>query len=351
MLSPRAEIILKSIVGQYILKATPVPSHSVTNDSELNVSSATIRNEMAHLEQEGYIIRPHTSAGSIPLDKGYRCYVSSLGEVRFPLDEQRLVDHLFHQVEQEIDSWLNLAASLTAQKVQNVAVVTMPWTKSCQFKHIELVSLQDSLALVVFVLQGAKVRQKLINFEQTVTQPELTVLAGKLSARYAGLTAARIKALNDELTDLEQQVTDCLLKLMDTEDSQEYEDPYLDGLHFTLNQPELARNHVLSQALTELIEQRNLVKNIVPSYLSGKGVEVIIGRENDAESVQDYSVVISQYGLPEEASGTICVIGPTRMPYGRTIATVGYLSMVLGRLVARLYGREVTDNPDTDMDE
>ena len=180
MLSPRTETILKSIVGQYIIKAAPVPSHSITRDSELNVSSATIRNEMVVLEQEGYITRPHTSAGSVPLDKGYRTYVSSLGKVRFPLEEQRLVDHLFHQVEQEIAGWLNLAATLTAQMVQNVAVVTVPSTESCHFKHIELVSLQDTMALVVLVLQGAKVRQKLINYSRTITQPELTALSAKL---------------------------------------------------------------------------------------------------------------------------------------------------------------------------
>ncbi|MFC1900409.1 heat-inducible transcriptional repressor HrcA [Chloroflexota bacterium] len=349
MLSPRAQTILKSIVGQYIVKATPVPSHSITRDSELNVSSATIRNEMAHLEQEGYISRPHTSAGSVPLDKGYRSYVASLGAVRFPLEEQRLVDHLFHQVEQEIDGWLNLAATLTAQMVQNVAVVTVPSTESCQFKHLELVSLQGSTVLVVLVLHGAKVRQQLINYSQDVQQSELTGLSGKLSAKYSGMTGTQIKVLNDDLTDTEQMVTDCIVKLMDTEDNQEYEEPYLDGLHFTLNQPELARNHVLSQTLTGLIEQRNLVKNIVPSSLSGRGVEVIIGKENDAESIRDYSVVISQYGLPEEAEGNIFVIGPTRMPYGRTIATVGHLSQVLSRLVARLYGRETLEKADTDI--
>jgi heat-inducible transcriptional repressor len=348
MLSPRMETILKSIVGQYIVTATPVPSHSITKDSELSVSSATIRNEMAHLEQEGYIIRPHTSAGSIPLDKGYRCYVASLGDVKFPLEEQRLVDHLFHQVEQEINEWLNLAATLTAQRVQNVAVVTMPWTEACQFKHLELVSLQDSLALVVLVLHGAKVRQKLINFDQAVSQAELTVAAGKMSVAYSGLTSSQIKAFRGELTDNEQQITDCLVKLMETEDKQEYEEPYLDGLHFTLNQPELTRNHLLAQTLMELIEQRNLLKNIMPARLRGRGVQVIIGKENDAEAVQEYSVVISQYGLPEEAAGTICVIGPTRMPYARTIATVGYLSLVLSGLVARLYGKEVPYMPDAD---
>ncbi len=103
MLSLRAESILKSIVGQYITKATPVPSQSITNDYKLGVSAATIRNEMAHLEQEGYITRPHPSAGSIPADKGYRCYVESLGDIKLPLAEQLFVSHLFHQVEKELD--------------------------------------------------------------------------------------------------------------------------------------------------------------------------------------------------------------------------------------------------------
>ena len=102
----------------------------------------------------------------------------------------------------------------------------------------------------------------------------------------------------------------------------------------------------MAQSLTELIEQRNLLRNIRPSDLGDKGVRVIIGKENDSEAVQEYSVVISEYGLPEEASGIISVVGPTRMPYARTIATVGYLSLVLSGLVAKLYGREVQDGPD-----
>ena len=124
MLSPRSETILKSIVGQYIARAVPVPSQSIINDYELAVSPATIRNEMAHLEQEGYIIRPHPSAGSIPSDKGYRFYVESLSDIELPLAEQFLISHLFHQVEREMEEWLSLAATLTAQLVQNVAMVS-----------------------------------------------------------------------------------------------------------------------------------------------------------------------------------------------------------------------------------
>jgi len=348
MLSRRAETILKSIVGQYITRAVPVPSHSITSDQELNVSSATIRNEMVHLEQEGYIIRPHTSAGSVPLDKGYRHYVASLGTVQFPVEERRLVDHMFHQIEQEISGWLNLAATLTAQRVQNVAVVTMPRTKACQFKHLELVSLQETLALAVLVLYGARVTQKLINFKRAVPQSELTIIASRMSSEFYGLSASKITELKDKLSDIEQQIVDCLVNLMETEDKRENEETYMDGLHFTLNQPELARNHALTQTLTELIENRDLVRSIVPSRLRSQGVEVIIGKENNAEAVHEYSVVISRYGLSDEAVGTISVVGPTRMPYARTIATVGYLSMVLSSLVARLYGKEL---PDVSGDE
>ena len=337
MLSLRAGTILKSIVGQYIVKGMPVSSQSITTDYELGVSPATIRNEMAHLEQEGYIIRPHPSAGSIPSDKGYRYYVETLTDIELPLAEQRLISHLFHQVERELEEWLRLAAALTARFVQNVAVVTMPKPTNCRFKHIELVALQNSLALVVLVLRGARVKQQLIIFDQIITQPELTTTANKLNAAYSGLTRPQILAKATGLSTTEQQVTDCLLKIMQAEDEQEYEEPYLDGLHFMINQPEFALSHRVL-ALMELIEQRNLLKAIIPPELASHGVQIIIGKENKAEVIRDYSVVIRQYGLPDEAVGTIGIVGPTRMPYARAISTVGYLSSVLSELVAELYG-------------
>ena len=338
MLSSRSEIILKSIVGQYIVKAVPVPSQSIINNFELAVSSATIRNEMAYLEQEGYITRPHPSAGSIPLDKGYRYYVETLSNIELPLAEQLLISHLFHQVERELEEWLSLAATLTAQLVQNVAIVTMPKPANCQFKHLELVALKDSLALVVLVLHGARLRQQLITFDQVISQPEITTIANKLNAAYSGLTRARILAKKLQLSATEQQVTDCLLKIMQAEDEQEYEHSCLDGLHFTLNQPEFRRGQ-RGQILMELADCRNLMRTITPEELASHGVQVIIGKENKAATIQDCSVVINQYGLPEEAVGIISVVGPTRMPYARTISAVSYLSSVLSQLVAELYGR------------
>ena len=339
MLSPRSETILKSLVGQYITRAVPVPSQSIINDYELAVSPATIRNEMAHLEQEGYIIRPHPSSGSIPSDKGYRFYVETLSDIELPLAEQFLISHLFHQVEREMEEWLSLAATLTAKLVQNVAIVAMPKTARCQLKHLELVYLRESLTLVVLVLQGARLKQQLLTLDKAIAQPELTRIANKLNNIYSDLSRVKISAKKLKLSTAEKQITDCLLKLMQTEDEHEFEQARLDGLHFTLNQPEFRQgNRVL--ALMEMVDCHKLLQSITPEGAGEAGVQVIIGKENRTEAIQDCSVVISQYGLPEEAMGIMGVVGPTRMPYARTISTVGYLSSVLNRLVAELYGQK-----------
>ncbi len=340
MLATRTATILKSIVGQYITRATPVPSQSILADCGLKVSPATIRNDMAHLEQEGYIIRPHTSAGGIPSDRGYRYYVESIGDVRLPPAEQRFVSHLFHQVETELDKWLNLSVTVIAQMVQNAALVTTPKPEARRFKHLELVSLQDSVALLIIVLSGANVRQQLITFGQAMPQAELSALAAKLSAAYADLTSPQIQDKSRELSPVEKQITDCLITLMKAGESQKYEEQYLDGLHFMLSQPEFAHGQRML-ALMELVEERNLLGKIMPSKIDQDNVQVIIGKENNTEVAQDYSLVIRQYGLSGEATGTICVLGPTRMPYARTIATVNYLSIILSLLMAKLYGRAI----------
>jgi len=341
MLAPRTETILKSIVGQYIVKAVPVPSQSIVDDYGLSVSPATIRNEMAHLEQEGYIIRPHTSAGSIPSDKGYRYYVESLTNIKLPLDQQRLISHLFHQVETRVEEWLRLTARLLAYSAGNVAIVAVPKPADCKLKHLQLVILRDTTVLIVLVLHGAKVRQQLIEFDRVISQEEIETVNNKLNAAYSNLTSTQILAKDLLLSLIEQQLTDCVVKIMQAEDEEEYEGPYLDGLHFMFNQPEFAQTRQVLD-LVELTEQRSLLRIILPEGLVSQGVRVIIGKENKEEVIHSCSVVISQYGFPDEAVGSIGIIGPTRMPYARSIAVVDYLSSLLSQLVAKLYGKEVT---------
>jgi heat-inducible transcriptional repressor len=345
MLSLRQQKILENIIGQYVVNARPVPSQSIMVDRNLDVSSATIRNEMVRLEEEGYIIRPHTSAGSIPTDKGYRYYVESIGEAELPLSEQERLGRLFNSIEGEIDEWLNLTASLIATMVRNTAVVSVPRSVFCYCKHLELVSLQDALILVVLVLNGARVKQQLITLDESMTQDKLTILANRLRTIFSGKTAHEISHTKG-LNPVENKVTQNIIKMMETEDERDNTEPYLNGLHFLFSQPEFVNNRQLAQSLMELIEGRSLLRSIVPPEFTGRKVQVIIGKENRAEPIHEYSVVLGRYGSPHQAAGMIGVIGPTRMPYARAIATVSYLSTVLGRMISGIY-----DTPSREEDQ
>jgi heat-inducible transcriptional repressor len=340
MITPRAGRVLNYIVAQHIASAVPVPSQIIADKANLGVSPATIRNEMANLEKEGYLIRPHTSAGCVPSDKGYRYYVESIENIILPREEQYLISHTFHQVEKEVEAWVSLTATLLAKLTQNVAVVSLPKSTDCKLKHLELITVQDARALAVIVLDGAIVKQKLITFDEPAAQPSLSAISNKLNGIFTGFTSRQISESKIELTPLEKKATEHLVEIMHAEDSKEYQEPYLEGWHFMLDQPEFAHSDQM-RTLMELFERRGLLKVILPSRLSQPGVQVIIGKENQYEAIQNCSVVICRYGLPEEASGTIAVVGPTRMPYSHTIPTVFYLSSVLSQLVGGLYGKEI----------
>ena len=337
MLRTRGEIILNSIIRQYVEKAQPVSSGNVLDECGLDVSSATIRSEVARLEAEGYIHRPHYAAGSVPSDKGYRYFVSSLKPAELPLEEQFLINHLFHQVEDRLEEWLNLAVSVLSQRVKNVVVVTAPRSITSRFKHVEMVSIQSNLALMVLVLQGANVRQQLITFEQAVSQEELARVAGKINQLFASLSQQQIKIKLTDLGDGERHLAERVLHIMAAEDNHSGQDVFLEGWHFLLNQPEFSHGQKLA-ALIDLAEQKKLAEMVIPEASRGYGVEVIIGVENKAEHIQDCSIIASRYGLPGQPLGSIAVVGPTRMDYDRTMAVTGYVSSIISLLVAELYG-------------
>ena len=337
MLSPRTQIILKSIIKWYIERAVPVSSQNLVHDFELGVSSATVRNEVAFLEQEGYIIRPHTSAGSIPSDKGYRYYVASLEQTALPVSEQRMIDHLFHQVESRMDEWLSLAAATASRMSHSTALITVPKLADSQFRHMELVSIQERSALLVLVLKGARIKQQLLTLGDATSQDDLTAIANKINQTYKGLSASEIKAKPLKSAPFEEQLTDNLIKIMQVEDEQGFDQSYIDGLHFLLQNPEFAHNERIL-GIIELLEHKAMLGSLLPEGGGGDDVEVVIGSENRAEMAQDCSLVIGKYGLTHEASGMIVVVGPTRMAYPRVISTVSYLSLVLSGLVSELYG-------------
>lgn len=338
MLSPRADRVLRSIIDKYVAKAQPVPSQSLIGEFELEVSSATIRNEVARLEQEGYVVRPHLSAGTVPSDKGYRYYVASLKEIELPMSEQRLIAHLFHQAKDDLEAWMQLSATLLSRLLGNMAVVSLPRPPNCRLMMVEMVAIQENMALLVLILYGGRIREQLVSFDGPVSREQLAAMAAKLSQSYGGLTRQQIIDKELELLPTEKQVVSVIDRTMTAEDVSAYQEPYLDGLHLMLGQPEFALSERV-RGILELIERRSLLGAMVPSRAAGKKIQVVIGHENRTEAFQDYSVVIGFYGLREGAVGNLAVVGPTRMAYAHAIAAVSYLTSILSELVTELYGK------------
>ena len=336
MLTQRRKRILNIVVGEYISTGLPVSSEVVAGKG-LGVSPATVRNEMMALEEEGYITHPHTSAGRIPTDEGYRLYINSLvGDIQLSLSEQRLIRHQFHQVESEIEEWTRLAAAILSRMVHNVAIVTLPKPSESRLKHLELVSLQEFMALLILVLREAKIRQQVLTLEQTASQEELSAAANRLTAAFKGLTGGEMSTTAIRLSPLEEQVTSTAAQIMQADEEEIYEEPFVDGLRHILGQPEFTSSSKLAQIL-ELLEQRSLLKSLIPQVLTGDGVRVVIGRENKQDAIQGCSVVMSKYGIPGKVSGAVGVMGPTRMQYTRAIPTVGFLSAVMSEMLNELY--------------
>lgn len=334
---PRQEAILKTIVHEYISTAQPVPSE-VLAKKYLGLSPATIRNEMARLEAEGYIQRPHISAGGIPTDKAYRFYVETLeAKWELPPNEQRLIQHLFHQVGEQLEEWMRLAAAISAQLTQYASLVSLPKARPCRLHHLDLITLQDFLALMVLVLRQATLKEQLLHFEEAITQAELNAISHKINDSFSGLTYPQIAARGSHLPSAERQVMTTLVNMMHEEDNQELAEPFLEGLRGMLREPEFSRSERVANLL-DVMESKRMLGNILSQLPHQPGIHVIIGEENMEKTLQGLSVVAAQYGSPGQASGIILVVGPTRMRYGHTMATVHHLASVLSGLLSELYG-------------
>lgn len=335
-LTERKGTILKIIVGEYVASATPVASESIARGYSLGISPATTRHEMARLEEEGYIARPHTSAGAVPSDKGYRYYVECLlKEARLSQEEQLAIQHFFCEVEQEPENWARLAVTVLTQRLKSIALATPPRAPVCHFRHLDLVALQELLILLVLVLQEGKIKQQLFASEQAASQDELTALANKLNAAYQGLTYTQIGAQELDLSPIEERIIGTIVQVMEAEDKQQYKQFYLDGWRHLVSQAEFIKSKKMLN-LIEALEERSILNNLLSSLGNESGVKVTIGSENTEEVLQECSVILSNYGA-RERRGAIGVIAPTRMPYSRAIPTIDYVSTIMSELVSGVY--------------
>jgi len=336
MLTERRAQVLRLIVADYIDSATPIGSEQIVRRHRLEISPATIRNEMARLEEDGFISHPHTSAGRVPSDLGYRYFVEMLmDEPSVSNDEQRRILHQFHQASLDISEQLRLAASVLAQSLHSVAIVSAPRSMQPRLKHLDLISLHDYSALLVVVLEEVKVRQQVLALAEPATRDDLTRLARRLDALCAGKTAAEITAAADGLNSLEQQIARLTAEIVQGEEQAEFPDLHREGLRNILIQPEFARSDKALD-IFDALEERNIARAL-PQSDDAAGVTVVIGAENREEALRDCSVVLAQYSAAMGASGVVAIIGPTRLPYAKAIATVRYVGSLMTQVMDRLY--------------
>jgi heat-inducible transcriptional repressor len=335
-LPQRTGMILKIIVGEYISSGVAVSSDAIYRGCSLRASPATIRHEMAYLAEEGFIARPHTSAGGVPSDRGYRYYVEDLlDEAQITAEERAAIRRRFKQARQEPDEWARLAVSILTQKLQNIALATPLRAPMCHFRHIDIVSLEGLMILVVLVLREGRTKQRFITLERPISQDDLTAAAAKLNEAYLGLTGSGIRAHSPEPSPIEGIVTETVLRMMQAEDAHQHEQCYLDGWRYLMAQANMMRgNRMLS--LVEALERKSILNTLMGDLESEPGIRVTIGNENIDEALRECSVVMSNYGAGERR-GAIGVIGPTRMPYGRVISVVDYVSALMSELVSQTY--------------
>ncbi|MCL6429807.1 MAG: heat-inducible transcriptional repressor HrcA [Anaerolineae bacterium] len=340
-LTSRQEEILGIVVREYIASAVPVGSQTIVRRYGLGLSPATVRNELAFLEREGYLLQTHASAGRIPSDKGYRYFVHRLmQETELSPSEQRMISHQFHQVQLELQQWMKLAAAVLAQTARSASLVTAPKAPQARLKHLEMISLSDVTALLVMVFQDGSIRQQVVLLPTPTGQDELTKVSNHLNELLGSANAAEVRtgpAATASLTAIERHVVDRVAETLEQMDRRSEREIHRDGLIHVLRQPEFAQVDKFRQVV-EVLERRSLLESIIAEVLWANGVQVIIGGEGRWDDIEDYSLVLSPYGVRGEANGVVGVLGPTRMPYDRAIPAVRFVARLMSSLVEHMYG-------------
>ena len=343
-LTERQKLILGLIIQDYTDTIKPVGSAKLVKKYGLSFSSATVRNDMAVLTEQGFLRQPHTSAGRVPTEKGYRYFVRQLmKKPDLPAETKRTIVHQFYQLEPDVERWLRLTASILARQSKAASLVTAPHSTRLEYKHLELISTQGRQVLMVLVLAGGEVRQQMLNLSEPVSQEHLSEVARNLNSLLIDLSYQQIKSLNLQLDALESDIFRLIVQDMDRICQVRTGEVYRDGLANVLAEPELKENNLAQNAL-KILEEHSVLDELLASTALLKdesGVQVLIGGEGNWEELKNFSMVLSRYGVPGIAMGTLGVLGPIRMSYSRTISTVQFMADLLSDFINENFGSAV----------
>lgn len=341
----RSQAILRAVIEEYVNTAQPVGSLALVERYGLGVSSATVRNILAELEQAGLLTHPHTSAGRMPTDAGYRFYVESIAETMpLPAVEQLMIRHQFGQVEFASEHWFRLAATTLAGLTRSAGLATPAKPSAAHVRRVDLVAVNERMASLILVLREGSIKQAAVPLDEddAVDQATLNKVAALLNERLTDATASRAEQLlaaasgADIVERVAKRVGERIVRVLRDFDEAAVEEVFSDGLLNVMEAPEFAQSDKLRQVFTAL-ENRAYLGELVGSVAEGGRIRVFIGAENHPLEMHEVSLVLAPYGRPGRAIGVVGVLGPTRMSYPQAIGTVRFVSGLMNELVDHLY--------------
>ena len=345
----RRQAVLSTIIHEHLLSGEAVGSHTVSDKfaHATGWSSATIRNVMGELEEFGLLEQPHTSAGRIPTDRGYRYYVDNImGGTRLSKSDLKAIEGIgvFDEATIQPDRLMERASHVLSELSTNVGIVVWPSLAENGLQHISFLNLPDNRILVALVSSSNIVQDKVIRLDEPFSQEDLDRTASYLNIEFRGKSLRAIRTEIISLMKAEKALYDKLLRnaILLCERSLEGEESaagevYIDGAFNILTKPEFANREKLRELFDTLEEKSRLVKILNECLASdpiGRNVKVVIGTENLAPSMKRCAIITASYRLGDDISGTLGVVGPTRIEYGRMMAVVNYLARFIERALS-----------------
>lgn len=344
-LDERKQKVLRAIINDYISTAEPVGSRTIAKKYDLGVSPATIRNEMADLEELGYIEQPHTSAGRVPSDRGYRYFVDCLmKKQQLTTDEEKKILGGYKTKVKDVGTVLKQTNTIMSDITSYTSILTGPEFNKSSLRNVQLVPLDSSRALVVVVADNGLVQTKMIDLPKSINDTDLQKITMVMNAKLDGLSLedikmTLIKEIYFELSK-HKHIFDAAMDLIqETLDLNNEEKVYLAGTLNILNQPEF-RDISKVRTLLSLLEQEKVIKGIITdSGIDDEGTHVTIGGENKVEELYNCSTITATYQMDGKVIGSVGIIGPTRMDYEKAISIVDFMTQNLSKMMSDIYKR------------
>lgn len=333
-LDTRAQSLLKTLITQHISDGNPVGSKTLSSSSNLDLSPATIRNIMKDLEDAGFVSSPHTSAGRIPTNKGYRLFVDSLVTVQ-SLNDLEISSLQKQLVLSDKKHLMSSAANTLSELTKFAGVVMIPKAKKVQYKHIEFLSLSEKRVLVIIVTDDGNVQNRVLYTKHNYDKEKLVEASNYFNKEFSGFSIeeAKKKLLND-LKNMKVDISDLMSSAIVTSSNENDNDHLvMSGQAKLLETAELSQNVASIKKILEIFEKKSALLNLLESSHNADGIQIFIGEESGYQALDECSVITSPYEADGEILGMLGVIGPTRMAYERVIPIVDITAKILGKSI------------------